>query len=210
MTTPRAMISALADRFDVSPEFVQQIIELRRLSGLAREVSDVNAFIALSGDSWRYVAYALGTNQRAKASLDRMLNLATPDCTGRALDIGCGYGGFLNAFLDRGFEPYGIDVDGSLASLARQNLRDASFEGNVHVGDCFSGDLNLGTFDLITMNDVLEHLPDPLASFTALAGLLNPGGVLAIYAPNGKSIFYVTADPHNGVFGSSVLPGALA
>ncbi len=162
-----------------------------------------------TGDSWKYVSYSLfGTNRRAKLSLDRMFALGSPDKVGSALDVGSGYGGFVKALFSRGFEAYGIEIDRHLAALAELNLRGSNPEGKVYVGDLFSGKLKLGTFDLITVNDVIEHLPDPFGAFNMLAQMLNPGGMLGIYAPNGKSIFYAASDPHNRVFGSAILPRA--
>lgn len=139
-----------------------------------------------------------------------MLALASPDRTGRALDIGCGYGGFMRAFVDKGFQAHGIEIDNRLAELVRCNLGASSPDSVVYVGDLFSGDLRLGGFDLITINDVFEHLMNPVRAFNMLSEMLNPGGVLGIYAPNGKSIFYATSDPHNRVFASSILPYPLA
>lgn len=204
------IVEKLAEHFDASPEFVRAILSKRDLIGLTSETPDIDAFVRATGDAWKYVAYSLGTNQRAKVSLDRMFALGAPDRAGAALDIGCGYGGFLKAFVTRGFKAYGVEIDRNLATLAELNLGGSNLDGTVYVGDLFSGDLSLGTFDLITVNDVIEHLPDPIGAFNMLARMLNPGGVIGIYAPNGKSVFYAASDPHNRVFGSSILSGPLA
>lgn len=204
------IIEKLAGRFDVSQEFVREILTKQDVIGLASESQDIDIFMSATGDAWKYVAYSLGTNLRAKVALDRMFALGTPDHVGSALDIGCGYGGFVKEFVNRGFDAYGVEIDHDLAALAKLNLNGLNSSSNIYVGDLFSGYLNIGTFDLITVNDVIEHLPNPIDAFNMLAKMLNPGGVLGIYAPNGKSIFYATSDPHNRVFGSSILPGPLA
>lgn len=205
------IIEKLAAQFGASTAFVEAILAKRNLIELASESQDIDAFMRLTGDQWKYISYALGTNQRAKLSLDRMSAIDTPNQIGRALDIGCGYGGFMRVFLDKGFRSYGIEIDKDLAALATLNLSDTDPDrSQVFVGDIFSEDLNLGLFDLITINDVIEHLPNPIGAFNTLAGMLNPGGMLGIYAPNGKSIFYAASDPHNRVFGSSILSGPLA
>ena len=204
------IVNKLAEQFDASPEFVRKILGKQGLMDVASESRDVDTFAGVAGGAWKYIAYSLGTNQRAKVSLDRMLALATPDQVGRALDVGCGYGGFMNAFIQRGFTASGVEIDGHLAALARVNLGESNEDAAISVGDLFSGDLALGKFDLITVNDVIEHLADPIGAFSTLAAMLNPGGVLGIYAPNGRSIFYASEDPHNRVFGSSILPGPLA
>jgi 2-polyprenyl-3-methyl-5-hydroxy-6-metoxy-1,4-benzoquinol methylase len=203
-------IEKLAERYDVSREFVRVILNKQNVLELSSESLDIDAFIRATGDAWKYIAYSLGTNQRAKVALDRMFALGTPNRIGTALDIGCGYGGFVKAFLSRGFDAYGVEIDKDLADLAELNLAGINLTGRIYVGDLFSGALSLGTFDLITVNDVIEHLPNPIGAFNMLAKMLNPGGMLGIYAPNGKSIFYAASDPHNRVFGSSILPGPLA
>nr|WP_315481652.1 class I SAM-dependent methyltransferase [uncultured Undibacterium sp.] len=205
------IVENLAAQFGASAAFVETILGKRNLIELAAETHDIDAFMQRTGDQWKYISYALGTNQRAKLSLDRMYAIDTPNQVGRALDIGCGYGGFMRVFLDRGFHAYGVEIDSDLAALARLNLSGTDPErSEVYVGDIFSGELSLGTFDLITINDVIEHLPNPIGAFNTLASMLNPGGMLGIYAPNGKSIFYAASDPHNRVFGSSILSGPLA
>jgi SAM-dependent methyltransferase len=42
-------------------------------------------------------------------------------------------------------------------------------------------------FDAITLTDVLEHIPEPRAVLADLARLLEPGGVLAVKVPCGRS-----------------------
>ncbi|MGZ4954018.1 MAG: class I SAM-dependent methyltransferase [Methylobacter sp.] len=204
------IIGLLMEEYAVSAEFTEAILTRKNVMEAAENAVDLNQFISLVGESWKYISYAFGTNLRAENSLRRMLSLDTPRQCGTALDIGCGYGGFMHAFGKRGFKAVGIEIDKDLASLAELNLSDAQFENSVHVGDLFNGDVALGLFDLITVNDVIEHLPDPILAFNHLAGMLTPGGILAIYAPNGLSIFNATADPHNRVCGSSVLSNPLA
>jgi SAM-dependent methyltransferase len=41
------------------------------------------------------------------------------------------------------------------------------------------------TFDLVTANMVVEHLPDPLAQFREVARVLKPGGRFLFHTPNG-------------------------
>lgn len=204
------IIEQLASSFDVNLEFVTTILSQKGILEEIDHAGDLNDFVARIGDRYKFVSYALGTNTRGMNSLARMLALATPTPRGKALDLGCGYGGFMQAFAKKGYRPFGIEIDPRLAELAKINLKNESFEFEIHVGDIFSDDIKLNGFDLITVNDVLEHLADPITSFNKLASMLNPGGVLAIYAPNGQSIFNATADPHNRVFGSSSMPGILA
>ena len=205
-----AILNQLAERHRISTPFVKEILTAKNLLSFASESQDADDFSVKIGDQWKYTSYALSTNLRAENSLGRMLSLEVPSHRGKALDVGCGYGGFLSAFGKQGFEAHGIEIDPHLAKLARMNLTDASFVHQIFEGDLFGEGPRLGTYDLITMNDVLEHLPDPIFAFNHLAKMLNPGGMLAIYMPNGLSIFNVTADPHNRVCGASAMPYNLA
>jgi 2-polyprenyl-3-methyl-5-hydroxy-6-metoxy-1,4-benzoquinol methylase len=204
------IVHEISRQFDASSEFVEAILSSKNCLSLALEASDLKSFISSTGEAWKYISYALGTNLRSRASLDKMLALASPSHIGRALDIGCGYGGFMRAFADKGYQAHGIEIDSRLAELAKCNLGLSCPDSIVHVGDLFSGDLRLGSFDLITINDVFEHLMNPIRAFNMLSEMLNPGGILGIYAPNGKSVFYAASDPHNRVFASSFLPYPVA
>ena len=42
-------------------------------------------------------------------------------------------------------------------------------------------------YDAVTMTDVLEHIPDPVHVLTAAAGLLVPGGAVAVKVPSGPA-----------------------
>jgi len=203
-------IELLAQEFDVGTAFVDAILVKTNTAEFAQDAPGRDKFVAAAGDKWKYISYALSTNQRAERTLARMLSLDRPTTQGKALDVGCGYGGFLNAFGKLGFQPFGVEVDAHLAALAKLNTKDAPFESTLVVGDMFAGKATLTGFDLITVNDVIEHLPDPLGAFKRLSEALNPGGVLAIYAPNGNSVFNVAADPHHKVCGSSYMPRSLA
>jgi 2-polyprenyl-3-methyl-5-hydroxy-6-metoxy-1,4-benzoquinol methylase len=206
----KSIIEQLAESFKVNAGFVNAILSRKGVLDLATQAGDLDDFVARTGADYKYIAYALGTNTRGLGGLSKMLALAAPAKGGRALDVGCGYGGFMQAFATQGYSPSGVEIDAQLADLARINLTGSPYEFDIHVGDIFTGEVKIGSFDLITVNDVLEHLHDPIAAFNTLANMLNRGGVLAIYAPNGQSVFNATADPHNRVLGSSTMPGMLA
>jgi ubiquinone/menaquinone biosynthesis C-methylase UbiE len=72
-----------------------------------------------------------------------------------------------------------VGTDLTLDSLAKhKNIRQrvcASLESLPFAG---------GSFDLVTCNMVVEHLPDPLSSLQELTRVLSPNGVLIIHTPN--------------------------
>ena len=97
---------------------------------------------------------------------------------GRLLDVGCSTGYFLNAarlaFEVRGVEPSRWAVD-----YARTRLHLDVIQG--HIEDVV---LPLESFDVLTMNDVIEHFPDPRAALERSAALLRPGGILYLVTPD--------------------------
>lgn len=102
--------------------------------------------------------------------------------SGRLLDVGCSTGYFLNAArLD--FEPCGVEPSRWAAEYACSRLR-----LEVHHGTLADASLAEGSFDVITLNDVIEHLTDPLAALGTLRALLRPRGLLYLVTPNIRSL----------------------
>ena len=100
---------------------------------------------------------------------------------GRFLDIGCGYGYLLKfAKEEYGYETYGIEPNEQLAETCRESRGLPNiFHGTLHEADYESG-----YFDVVTVTDVLEHLPDPSAALNEINRLLASGGMLLIKVPN--------------------------
>ncbi len=99
---------------------------------------------------------------------------------GRALDVGCATGEFLALLREQGWQVQGIEPNRAAADLARQRLGPAS----VQVATLEEASFPEAAFDLITLWDVLEHLPDPPAALRQVARWLRPGGMLALGVPN--------------------------
>jgi len=98
----------------------------------------------------------------------------------RVLDIGAGIGTFLAMGRDElGWKVTGTEVSSSAVQMAAQRHGLELLLGHVE-------DLNLpdGSFDLITMWHVLEHVPFPAATLELCRRLLVANGRLAIAVPN--------------------------
>jgi SAM-dependent methyltransferase len=99
--------------------------------------------------------------------------------TGRVLDIGAGTGVFLSRFLREGWEGVGIEPD-PVAAAHLRSLR--HFEV---IESLYTPALNLAGFDLVTLNKVVEHLPQPLPLVRDAGGALEPRrGVLYLELPD--------------------------
>lgn len=97
---------------------------------------------------------------------------------GRALDVGAGFGDFLQLLREAGWTVEGTELSAGARAVAR--ARGLA----LHAGQLEDVDLQTEGFDLITLWHVLEHLPLPGKSLTELYGLLRPGGLLVIGVPN--------------------------
>jgi 2-polyprenyl-3-methyl-5-hydroxy-6-metoxy-1,4-benzoquinol methylase len=97
---------------------------------------------------------------------------------GRVLDVGCGAGAFLAALKGVGWDVWGVEPGAAAATDTRSRLGPHILHGTLE-----QVDLPAAAFDLITLWDVIEHLPDPAATLRHIGGLLRPGGVLLIQTP---------------------------
>lgn len=98
---------------------------------------------------------------------------------GRALDVGCGDGTFLEALAGKGWEVYGTELTSSIAATARERLGD-----RLRVGNLEEAGLASTSFDLITFWHVLEHLDAPDRALVEARRLLKPDGQIVVAVPN--------------------------
>jgi len=102
---------------------------------------------------------------------------------GSLLDVGCATGSFLSLAKARGWQCRGVEVSTFAAARARESTGCEIFCGRL--SDAPFGD---STFDVITMWDLLEHLPVPLEGLQNARRLLKPSGTLLVNTPNENSL----------------------
>ena len=98
--------------------------------------------------------------------------------TPRYLDVGCSTGFVVEAARDAGWEAIGVDLNPSAVEFGRSrglDLRTAALE---------DAGFPAGSFDAVSLFDVLEHLLDPIRTLRACTRLLTPGGIVFLYVPN--------------------------
>ena len=136
---------------------------------------------------WVDQAASLNKKQQASAGLYRqyagqMQTLSRlfeqPPHQVRVLDFGMGWGYWCRMAQAHGFAVSGLE----LAS----NRRDHARQWGLTVIETLDPDV--GEFDFIYVNQVFEHLPDPLATLRELCQSLNRDGILHIRVPDGRGV----------------------
>lgn len=122
--------------------------------------------------------------------------------SGYLLDVGCGLGFFVKKISDyKNWESYGYEISPSAIAFARDELR----LNNVFNGRVEESNFSKKYFDIITLWDVLEHIPDPHQLLKYLKTILKEDGILFIHTPNikvqlpkarSKKIFLGKNTPH--------------
>jgi SAM-dependent methyltransferase len=132
---------------------------------------------------WDQRVRALSALRKANAAklLDRIEKVAPPPA--KLLDVGCAEGWFLQDARQRGYTVAGIEPDARMAGRSDPSLsiRTGFFPDALAAGE---------RFDLITFNDVFEHLPDVKSAMAACVEHLDPGGALVVNLPNAEGGIY--------------------
>jgi 2-polyprenyl-3-methyl-5-hydroxy-6-metoxy-1,4-benzoquinol methylase len=133
---------------------------------------------------------AAGRVLAAIAPVRRRARYGLPDVLGtrgggaeRCLEVGPGRGVTLGQLHRLGWDAVGLDIDPAAARTAR-----AVSGCEVRVGRLSGVDFAPGSFDMVYMNHVLEHLPDTRPSLRRCHELLAPGGRLVLVFPNPGSL----------------------
>lgn len=101
--------------------------------------------------------------------------------SGRLLDVGCGLGFFLKTMAQYdNWEADGCEISPAAVHYARETLG----LDRVVCGRLEDANFSPGTFDLITMWDVIEHLLEPDVLLQQCHALLKPGGICFMHTPN--------------------------
>jgi SAM-dependent methyltransferase len=94
------------------------------------------------------------------------------------LDVGCGIGTYVRKFQAYSPHSFGIDVDEERVS------RGAVDVPNLEVSTSEDLPFTDRSFDVVVLNEVIEHVTDDARTVAECVRVLRPGGRLVIYAPN--------------------------
>lgn len=93
------------------------------------------------------------------------------------LDVGCGNGFFLSAAMEKCRHCYGTEFSDRLREFSMKKTGLTIFNKRLD-------ELSRESFDIITLFDVIEHIPDPIPFMRSIDRILRPGGYLLIFTPN--------------------------
>ncbi len=117
-----------------------------------------------------------------QASLQKLvLSFSKFRRTGCWLDVGYGEGGLLEAAERQGWRCYGTEISPASLRYGEQRGWVVSADGTTDSRFLTAG------FDVVTMIELLEHVPAPDQLLRTAARWLRPGGVLYVTTPNARS-----------------------
>lgn len=105
-----------------------------------------------------------------------------PGNQAKLLDFGCGVGTYLKNLKKHDWNVYGIEPSSSAANYCQQQGLD------VRQGFSLRENWSESTFDVITLNQVFEHISDPNQTLIEIHHALKSGGILLMNMPNFHSV----------------------
>jgi 2-polyprenyl-3-methyl-5-hydroxy-6-metoxy-1,4-benzoquinol methylase len=99
------------------------------------------------------------------------------------LDVGCGSGTSLLEAAALGATAYGVEADPNVKPIA------SALGLTIHFGNLQDRPFPEKAFDLIVMNQVIEHLPDPDEGLLKLSERLTSNGRMVLVFPNTASLW---------------------
>jgi len=102
---------------------------------------------------------------------------------GTILDIGAGTGLFLTKYKEKGWETIGVELSKEACEYAKR-----VYGMTLINGDFLKHSFPKNKFDLVTLNNSLEHIHSPKETLKKISSLLKDGGLLLITVPNFNSI----------------------
>jgi 2-polyprenyl-3-methyl-5-hydroxy-6-metoxy-1,4-benzoquinol methylase len=98
--------------------------------------------------------------------------------TGKMLDFGCALGDCLTEAIKLGWKkPEGLDTSVYACGQCRKRGL------KIHNGTLDTVKLEPNTFDLVTSQDVIEHITDPVAELKKIFKIMKPGSILFLVTP---------------------------
>jgi SAM-dependent methyltransferase len=172
----------LVEKFRASGDelLVDRLVRCRRCS-LQYVTPRVRGEVILSsyaeGEDPLYISQLPARERTFERSLQRIEHATGGK--GRLLDIGTAAGAFVAVAQRHGWNAEGCEPNRWLARWGSKH-----YGIRIRPGSVFELDYRPGSFDVITLWDVIEHTPDPRKLVEHCRTLLKPGGVLVVNYPD--------------------------
>lgn len=114
----------------------------------------------------------------------------------KILDIGCAFGTFVETAEKMGWEAHGVELSKHIASFAKNKMHLKVFNGTLE-----KARYQKEFFDVITMFDVIEHVPDPKKTLMECNRILKNQGLIVIQTPAVDSLYSMIKGKHWDYFG---------
>ena len=105
--------------------------------------------------------------RRVVGTLNRLVG---PERGRSVLDVGCGNGVLLKAFMDEGWTAHGVDLSPWADRFAKE------YGYTLHKGELEKCEIASNSFDAVTSTSTLEHIPRPVEHVREILRVLKPGG----------------------------------
>jgi SAM-dependent methyltransferase len=126
----------------------------------------------------------INVRQQQRIASHHLSQLLAVEKSGILIDNGCSTGLFLESAKDAGFTASGVEFSKDSAAAAR------AFTGmDIYQGRLEDVSILAESIDIITMWDVIEHVPFPIETLKKSCALLKPGGLIALSTPNIDGLF---------------------
>ncbi|MEO0560760.1 MAG: class I SAM-dependent methyltransferase [Chloroflexota bacterium] len=131
-----------------------------------------------------YIADERNIRRTFNRRLDILHRFIQPGSGRKLLDVGCAAGFFIDEADRRGWQVEGLDVSGFAVEYVQEQYGHEAYNTSLLDAD----NLEDESYSLLTMWDVIEHVPDPKANIERASELLHSGGVFALITPDVGSL----------------------
>jgi 2-polyprenyl-3-methyl-5-hydroxy-6-metoxy-1,4-benzoquinol methylase len=114
--------------------------------------------------------------ERVPYWLNALLKYRLPPAT--SLELGCAHGGFVAFLRWAGYDATGLDLSPWLTEFARETFAVPILQGPLE-----DQNLEKASLDIIAHMDVLEHLPEPVATMRTAVEFLKSNGMMLLQTP---------------------------
>lgn len=128
--------------------------------------------------AWKEAGWPLWRNLHELTTLRRVRRLRRYARGTRLLEVGSGAGDFLYASRKAGWEVAAVEYSEPVVEVIRTELG-----LDIRAGELQPGLWTDGSFDLVVLWSVLEHVPDPLETLRTVYSYLKPGGTVFLQIP---------------------------